>query len=299
MSLKSKKENKQYSKETQALIVDFRTSSILLVISVAVVLIAAFSLAWFAFNNSVVSGALTVNLNDTYFDLGVQTTAGARTTPVGATPLSVLDSLLTRSYSSTALETSNGQGDVICALLTSDGNPIRPGSEGTLVFRVLPKAGGLTFIATGEYSGIKKVVDVEHSTITYEFMDPANDADDALALELLKGHLLFFTSSTYSASNRVDIDDGFYITGATDTTEEYLVTLYWTWPRVYDDHEVYVDSSWESTHTFLHNGVGEIGYNRADQVIGEAISYVVMEVGVEVAQDASGSIPSIAATVIP
>ena len=52
MSLK--KDNKQYSKETQALIVDFRTSSILLIISLAVVLIAAFSLAWFAVNNSVV-----------------------------------------------------------------------------------------------------------------------------------------------------------------------------------------------------------------------------------------------------
>ena len=297
MSLK--KDNKQYSKETQALIVDFRTSSILLIISLAVVLIAAFSLAWFAFNNSVVSGALTVTLNDTYFDLGVQTTAGARTTPVGATPLTVLDSLLTRNYSSSALETTNAQGDVICALLTNDGNPIRPGSEGTLVFRVLPKADGLNFIATGEYSGIKKVVDEEHSTITYEFMDPDNDVDDALALELLKGHLLFFSSSTMSSATRVDIDDGFYITGATDSTEEYLVTLYWTWPRIYDDHEVYVDSAWESTHTYLHNGVGEVGYNRADQIIGEAISYIVIEVGVEVTQSASGPIPSIAATVIP
>jgi len=291
-----KRNREEPSAETRLLAVDFGSTLAILLGMVTFALIAIASLAWFAANREVDSGDMSVNLDAALFELGVALSGDARRDAVDADAMTPLTEWSDRNYG-TALETSGGQTGVVCALVTDDGEPLRPGSTGTLQFRLLPKKDDLIFTGQTVFSGLKKALDGENA-IVYEPLDPT-DSDEAKALTLLSSHLLFFRSAVYSAENRVDMEDGFQIQNADTAGQEYLVTFYWEWPRTYSDHDSYVDADWLARYTYLEDGEGDIGYNNADQVIGEYISYVVVELNMDASADpGADSVPVIAAAAL-
>ena len=289
-------QHKKHSAKTRALIADFSSSLVFFLVAIIIILIVALTLSWFAMNDVVHSNGPDVLVNSEFFELGTVTLNGARAVDVDAAALDVLSDGVTRTYDRDALETDSTATAIICALATDDGRPARPGSTGTLQFRIIPKVNGADFTVQATLSGLKKVVDEGMGTVSYEMMDPT-DADEALALDLMAGHVLFFTDSPFSASNLIDIEDGFTVTGAHTANTEYLVTLYWEWPRVFNKHSEYIDAAWQSTHQYLYNGTGDIGYNNADQLVGEAVAYIVAELDVS-AGDTTG-MRTVTASAIP
>ena len=289
-------QDKKRDAKTRALIADFSSSLVFFVIAIVVILIIALTLSWFAMNRLVNGNSGSVSVENEIFEVGTVTLNDARAVDVDSAALDVLSTDVTRTYDRDALETDNSTEAIICALVTDDGRPIRPGSTGTLEFRILPKVDGSDFTVAATLSGLKKVVDEINETVSYELLDPT-DADEGLALDLLAGHLLFFTGSTFSSSNRLDLEDGFVITGADEENTEYLVTVYWEWPRVFSEHETYVDAAWQSTHEYLYDGTDENGYNNADQLIGEAIAYIAVELNVSAGR--TTGLPTVTATEIP
>ncbi|MBR3641051.1 MAG: hypothetical protein IKN53_03360 [Oscillibacter sp.] len=289
----------RHSKETRKLMADFSSSLFVLVVAVTVTVIAAITAAWFASNHQTNSDGMNLSSGGEFFELGVVKTGNARAVPVDDEALDVLSALASPVYSRDGLETGV-DGDIICAMEADDGNDIRPGSTGILRFRVLPKQDGNYYLARSNFAGLRKVVDEENETVTYVRMDPENDADDEEALQYLGTHLLFFTGSTRSSANLVDIEEGFWIEGATEANEEYLVTLYWEWPRTISEHNVYVDDTWKSNHTYLHDGTGDEGYNNADQIIGERVAYTVVEISVDaMSSNANPVLPEVTAVELP
>ena len=289
-------QDKKRDAKTRALIADFSSSLVFFVIAIVVILIIALTLSWFAVNRNADSQNLSASGPGDLFDLGAVTSGSARATEVDADALDVLSSDVTRPYDRDALETGVSAEAIICALTTDDGRSARPGSTGTMEFRIIPKVSDTDFTVQATMSGLKKIVDDVEGTVTYEMMDPT-DPDEGLALDLLAGHLLFFTGSTFSSSNRLDLEDGFVITGADEENTEYLVTVYWEWPRVFSEHETYVDAAWQSTHEYLYDGTDENGYNNADQLIGEAIAYIAVELNVSAGR--TTGLPTVTATEIP
>ncbi|MBQ7565650.1 MAG: hypothetical protein IJT18_00895 [Oscillospiraceae bacterium] len=296
MAEEKQKQNKKHDQKTRALIADFSSSLVFFVIAIVVILIIALTLSWFAMNRLVNGNSGNVTVENEIFELGTVTLNDARAVDVDSAALDVLSSDVTRTYDRDALETDDSTEAIICALTTDDGKPARPGSTGTLEFRILPKVDNNDFTVQATISGLKKIVDEIEGTVSYELMDPT-DADEGLALDLLAGHVLFFTGSTFSSSNMIDIEDGFVVTGAHEANTEYLVTLYWEWPRVYSEHESYVDAAWQSTHEYLYDGTNEDGYNNADQVIGEAVAYIVAEM--DVSPGATSGLTTVTAAEIP
>ncbi len=239
---------------------------------------AGATFAWIGRSRTASGGERGI-VSDDYnvFELGaVKNAAGtARETEVGSSVLDMISALLGRDYGRDALETSESDSGVICALETDDGRPLRPGSVGRLRFVILPKKDGQTFYGALNITGIKKVYDEETEITSYDYIDVA-DADDAKALGLLKTHILFFSDPEHTT--RIDPDDEIVTDDAAEAGEEYLVTLYFEWPRTYGDLDAYVDEAWKSTHTYLEEEEGDNGYNNADQVIGERISHVIVEI---------------------
>ncbi|MBO4216904.1 MAG: hypothetical protein J5940_03060, partial [Clostridia bacterium] len=127
----------------------------------------------------------------------------------------------------------------------------------------------------------------ETEAVTYGYMDIA-DADDAKALGFLETHILFFTDPAHTT--RIDLDNEIVTDDAAEAGEEYVVTLYFEWPRTYGDLDAYVDETWKSTHTYLEAEEGDNGYNNADQVIGERVSHVIVEINVTPSGVLSGAV---------
>lgn len=147
---------------------------------------------------------------------------------------------------------------------------LRPGAYGTLTFYLKPlKAGNLELTFSLDIGGFVNVYDNSGETIvSVAELDPTN-ANDSAALDLLKGHLLFFKSATpvlhdngtplddsddyytYEPYNNL-ITDGTFTYNTSDHTGEaivdggtydgcYEITLYWIWPETY--YDIYVNTS--------------------------------------------------------
>ncbi len=259
---------------------------------VAVAILAAVLAVTFAWYGRMrqAAGASTVASDDYWlFELGaVKNDAGtARKIAVDTTVLDIMSTLEGRDYGRDVLETSANDTGVLCALESDDANPLRPGSSGKLQFVIMPKKDDLTFYATLGMTGIKKIVDEDAETVSYSYIDVA-DAEDAKALGYLETHILFFADSAHTT--RIDIEDELYIDDAEDAGDDYVVTIYWEWPRTYSDHAAYVDDTWRSTHTYLDEDEGDAGYNNADQVIGERVSHIIVEVDVTGSSVSDGAV---------
>ena len=246
-------------------------------LTIAFAVVASFS--WIARMRETGIGGEVISDDYRLFELGAVTNAAgtARGVAVDDPVLDTMSSYGAQNYGRNTLETSESKDGVLCALETSDGGAIRPGSDGTLRFRILPRTANHDYYAELFLSGIKKVVNPLDYSVSYEMLD-LTDPDDALALAYLKGHLLFFTDSAHTT--RLDDGEVLVIDGADTANSEYVVTLYWIWPRTYTEHSAYIDDSWRATHSYLDSGTGDVGYNNADQVLGERISHVVAEMNV-------------------
>ena len=185
----------------------------------------------------------------------------------------------------------------------SEGNrSLLPGARGTLTFYVRPREGAenMTIHFSLQAVGYQSVYNNELS------QTEVVPAEDATAINMLKGHLLFFTGrtgATYDAYRYT----GLITTGGFDfdlsahetyeDTDTYQVTLYWEWPVTYD--EIYENTSTTSpavtkkypselsTYVAGHrnyffasraesNDVEHLidGYNDGDQVIGDNVNFI-------------------------
>ncbi len=273
---------------------DIRTGvTVILAAAAAVTLFTAGTVSWYENNRGVGSGDTVVSDNAVTFELGAVTNDAGTARKI-TMESAILDAIsaLSPDYDKNNLETVSGESGVICAIKTDDGRPLRPGSTGQVQFRLIPKEDGMTFYAQCSLEGFKKAIDLtdeENPVITYEMLDPSKTVPDEgqtisekQALDLLDGHLLFFTDSAHT--HLLDFDKELEIRGASVKDREYIVSFYWIWPRTYQDHEDYVgsDPAWQSAHGshVLHNGDGDMGYNNGDQVIGEWVGYVMVETDV-------------------
>ena len=258
----------------------FRGWGVLLPITAVVVALAVLaSFSWFGRIRESDSAGSVVSDDYRLFELGAITNGAgtSRNVAVADNVLDLLSGYGAQVYGRNILETSELKDGVMCALEPDGGGAIRPGSHGTLRFRILPRTSNHDYYTEFFLNGIKKVVSNLDSSVSYELMDRNVPSDD-LALDFLEGHVLFFSDSSHT--HRVDSGDVLLIEDADTAGEEYIVTLYWVWPRTFSDHSAYVDASWQASHNYLEAGVGDIGYNNADQIIGERISYVVVELDV-------------------
>ncbi len=265
-------------------------------LTIAFAVVASFS--WVARMRQTGVGGEVISDDYRLFELGAVTNAAgtARNTAVANPVLDTMSTYGAQNFGRDTLETSDNKDGVICALEPSDGGALRPGSDGTLRFRLLPRTANRDYYAQMFLSGIKKIVNPSDFSTTYEVLD-LTDPDDVLALDYLKGHVLFFTDSAHTTM--IDDGDVLVIDGADTANSEYVVTLYWVWPRTYSDHSAYVDDAWRLTHSYLDNGTGDLGYNNADQVIGEGISHVVAELNVTGTElDTVGTQHTISATLL-
>ncbi len=274
--------------------------------AVAILMLALASFAGFSNNREAGTSGVAIHAESEMFDLGVVTdqAGSARRDAVSSTVLDLLSERQDDLYGRDELRTGGVSG-VICALLSDEDHPLRPGSTGTLQFRIFPKRDSLTFFGQLYMGGTRKVVDLETSgaAITYELLEPETRAADEEALDYLAGHLLFFTDA--ARLNLVPDGGSFAVTGASEAGGDYLVTLYWTWPRTHAELvEIFSRpgfnvswQDWSATHSYLYQGTDALGYNNADQLIGERVHEVIVEADMNAgtAGDLPSGVPTVAA----
>jgi hypothetical protein len=288
---------------------DLASTIVVLAVTVTVAFLAAFSMAWFVSNRQVDAGGSSVSINNDLFELAVEANLTA--------PVPYDQVLAEKSYSNTETETSSAHVGVACALASDSNEPLRPGSTGTMTFYILPKQEGLDrFSLTLTLSGIKRTLD-ENDAETYAAVTAES------ALDLLKGHILFFEEKDANGKYAGWIDEGGFTYALSEhaadkvgDAEKYEVTLYWVWPRTYGQitlqdgssnligSSLFTDASPDRARLeerisaypeeFL-DGVASVssasfvelsdGYNRADQAIGEAVSYLVAELAANVVNE--------------
>ncbi len=267
---------------------DFAKTLIMLLAGVVAVTMAALSFAWFYNSKDTGADGMTVTPDAGLFELGVITNqAGtARAAAVSEDALSALVNAASRNYDD-PLETDGSVTGIVCALVPEDNMPLRPGSTGTLEFRIIPQKPNLDLTAHLSLSGIEKIIEVDES-ITYSLLEPAEGSDGEKALKYLAGHFLFFTDA--GRTNLIERDSDFRITGVSESGTEYSVTLYWEWPRTYNDLAGIIGAENINSEYHLYNLEGSDGYNNADQLIGEMISHVAAEISVT--QTEPGVVPA-------
>lgn len=253
------------------------TSSLILVVTTAIALVAVATTAWLASNREVDSGSMAELSNDTLFELAVPDTNSRKTdqvtdnswtpgsdTATGVITEGMLETLAAQYARGEAdIVTNENQAGVVC-VLKADGaiKSIRPGSTGTLTFLIKPKKAELDFKASLNIAALgKKLVPDNNNSVslTYERLPDALTENDsrADAFNYLKGHVLFFTKRSaaqdangyysYTSGQRILPGQDFYITGATQAVSSnfagYTVTLYWEWPVTYDRLEALLGSA--------------------------------------------------------
>ncbi|MBO4594553.1 MAG: hypothetical protein J5697_02485 [Clostridia bacterium] len=180
---------------------------------------------------------------------------------------------------------------------------LQPGSYGTVTFYIRPKANKdntvVNFVL--ERGGFSNEYD-EHDNLEI------TEVDSSAVLDLLKGHLLFFTGRT-GADYEHFVYTGFltdrfsYDMGAHDKcgevgrTDCYKVVLYWEWPLKYYDitdnistkYPAAVEDYIAANPTFFF-GTSEIGdseeaksdaFDDGDQTIGDNTDYFVLYIKVK------------------
>lgn len=217
--------------------------------------------------------------------------------------------LATEGYSLSALSTETAPQlgvELINEAYDSDGGyNLMPGSYGTLRFYIRPYAADgsvLTIpLALGAYAN------------AYDELDNLEivPVDDSKVLDILNGHLLFFTGRTgaayadYQYSGLIDQGSFRYDTGAhakcltEGKTDCYEITLYWEWPVTYkeileetsttspavtkkyppelleyvaENPERFFATNAESTNPDLLSD----GYDDGDQLLADSVDYMVV-----------------------
>lgn len=219
------------------------SSSLILVVTTAIALVAIATTAWLASNREVDSGSMA--------DLNAQLYELAAPSPLPPTPSpdilynsandathyssftdAVRNLLPGFTVATEALqETTASQPDLLIALKPNWSSPfIKPGASGTLTFYFVPK--------------VQKNM-TAHFSIDLQAFQKTDDAvvPDAV-LKLLKGHILFFrqldpdtqkySDPLYDASNPGVLEFDYNTadhTSEKDDSGRYPITLYWVWPQ--------------------------------------------------------------------
>lgn len=198
---------------------------------------------------------------------------------------------------------------------------ISPGSEGQLDFKVIPGQTDplelqFTLELTAYRSGANNPSTIDDLTAVV-----SSDADYDLLTGFLDGHILFFTSKDENGKYSGLIDDTFtetitFTKDAQGVAQPYPMTIYWIWPNTFEeemltdsdlgtgqksvcstdelldkfaDHpERFLDQFEAPENTTLDRDyirsqkvVLNRKYNEADQIIGDEIGYLVVELTAE------------------
>ena len=289
--------NKKGMKQSAKLSIDLITTIIVTLIAGAVTVAAVISMAWFASNKEVGTNGSSVTVDAELFELGVVSHFEKNESTNPTSEFGFIETLINFGYyNGNSIDfprvTSPEHDSIICKLQSDDGNPIRPGSTGTLTFYILPKKDGLVFEFTPTLSGLQKKGNVysyidpaEYSTLDLSDADYEEKLDLKTALDLLHGHILFYFDPLNKQSTGISVfEEGFYVSGDNEgemleAGQVYMVSIYWEWPKIYEDllndYEIIVDEN--NRHFILLDEEGSNGYNNADQKIGEKFSHVVVQ----------------------
>lgn len=262
-----------------------RVSSLIVAMSLmgGIFVVTHGGLGWFSSNSTVAGGAFDTTMQSSMFNTGVELDGqGERKTTVA----SIVMDLLTANGFGEGLISGDTMG-VVCGFNiydTNDGSntTIRPGTQGEIVFRILPESENCTFGVTTMFKGITEVGDEEIA-----LADPSQSSEAALALNYMKGHILLSADSSLATDGAINPnaklicpDDAFYVS-CPGSSSDYQVTLYWKWPRTYNnltDVLNGLNASWKpGNNLVLYNGNEHAGYNNADQIIGDVAKYLAVQ----------------------
>ena len=204
------------------------------------------SFAWFSQNRDTDGEGLTISVRTKNYDLLIDRTSRYATGyPVITDADHTLDSLEADAYDLTATSTESTPAlayELINEYRYENKYNLMPGSYGTLTFYLRPKTGVTNLVAHFSLAlgGYVSVYDNEGNE-SFEVIDSTT------VLNLLKGHILFFTQRTGATFEDYRYD-GLLLDGtfAYDTTQHtkslepgktdcYAITLYWEWPITYYD----------------------------------------------------------------
>lgn len=259
--------------------------SLCITLTVAVLAVAAFlSRAWFANND-------TVTAND--FRIVATEQNGFELRTEGDEIRSELEKYLQDSSAPCWLLTSESN-----LLNYGDQTGISPGSSGSLTFYVIPRTDGSLSINCA--LDIRPVMKGEPTPVTA-----------AAAAKVLRGHLLFICKYTCGGTEQqalVDVRNGTFQIELPDNTtanQEQQITLDWFWPYTLSDannHDTFgseisaMTSNQAYSEYFFYNSnsSGSVNvesnfrilnhhYNEADQLIGDKVQAVVLELTADLA----------------
>ena len=268
-------------------------STLLLIVTTAVALVAVGSLAWMSENRKLDADGVHANMDDELFELGVTQTSSS-----------------SLSGYANKLQTNDQNISILCDLdvYSVDGDTqVRPGSHGTLTFNIIPKKDNLTFAVRVDFRAI---------TSSHSIINASSTLDQKCAANYLNGHLIVFTNEgrTTMLKNGDIYGSGesnyFYITTATVADTPTPVTLYWEWAQTYErlktilnennillsyqtpsENSAQLTSAQEALYIFHFNNLNDNnyndGYNDADQVIGDYVRYILADVTVQTAPSQS------------
>lgn len=189
------------------------------------------SYGWFSSSMSASGNNAQVVLSNQSFELSINESAG-------------LSNDLSSHFSDyvTDLSTSSQHPNFFCIIETEDdAETIEPGSYGVIKFNIVcNEESNQNFVLDLSFHGIRETYNEEVRSLVD--LDPTN-TEDAKTLELLKGHIMLFSTRTsisggqagpYYYSNHIEEIYNFSTNGITPTYQNgkyyYPVELYWVWP---------------------------------------------------------------------
>ncbi len=275
----------RYSGKTKKqLIAELLSTVTILVVVTSVAALAIYSFAWFAESRETLASDIGATTESVPFRLGAQVTGGGiRLKPVDE---KVLELFSSENYEGTAVSNGSGVG-IVCALnIDHRDDLVRPGTEGTLTFRILPREADSFFVSDIKLCGLVKEYDA-NDEIFLTMADPETESDPekVIALNYLRGHILLFLDSAHT---KMLLPGDPFTISCPGSSGDYTVTLYWEWPRRYDELSAALSGSETTSGTVvsiddtyhLYNGTGRKGYNNADQMIGDQLDYIAAIISV-------------------
>ena len=290
----------------------------MIVISGVLLAVAAFySFAWFSAGGKTNVNNMQIAISTVNYDILVERTAEFDTESEGEPVYNYItgsgelkDKLTTAGYSLSATDTGTSTKiafEMVNEFTDEGKHYLMPGAYGTVTFYVRPAAGAdrvradLT-LTLGGYAAV-----YEESNLVLQ------EVDSDQVINLLKGHIMFFTERTgadyahYVYDGLIDTgrlvfdSDGKVLCSKPGKTDCYELVLYWEWPVYYSDitdnistsdpavtrrypEEVgdYIESSPEYffssySESYSQDRLSDF-YNDADQIIGDWIDCLVLYV---------------------
>ena len=199
--------------------------------AVIIVAIAVGTAAWFASNKEVSGNNMVVSAQDDSFEIEVITKAEKE---------SLIANYMSENGYETEKRTSASVQDVFFTLENEntniDSKALRPGAYGTLQFYLLPGEEDYTLSFDIILQGARLKTDGSLETIA------ESDADGEV-LDLLKGHILIFSSCENGKySGRIKPGEHVYSYSTLEHSDEkivaegetkYPITFYWIWPKTF------------------------------------------------------------------